>query len=96
MLRWLLPLWFPSTSRLRLQNTASFALKQQFTPVFPNLTYLNGVYQAVGHTELRNAKRALIQNFKESVDFLPVHNKEQGEAENTGRSEGVRFVSEII
>ena len=89
-------LWFPSTSRLRLQNTSSFALKQQFTPVFPDHTCLNDVYLSVGYSLFHHAKRAVVQNFKAEIDFKAVPNEGDGYNENTGRSEDGRFVSEII
>lgn len=57
---------------------------------------LNDVWQAIGYARLDNAKKALIQGFKEGMDFLSVRNEADGYNENTGRSEDGRFVSEII
>jgi hypothetical protein len=54
------------------------------------------VFQAIGYSRFDIAKRALIQNFKEGVDFITVLNDEHGNNENTGRSEDGRFISEII
>jgi len=58
--------------------------------------FLNQLHRAIGYTELRNAKRALSQSFKEGHDFVTVLNNEHGYNENTGRSEDGKFISEMI